>query len=139
MGKDVIVTHKMYPKIIGFRKDWTNYGTIATAHLFFKVLSETSALSLIMETNSVLIYQLLDAVSEACANLDDLVEEKEDQLPTNMEIIDEEPEEDSITIKVSATNATLKQYTKAKNLTEEDRRKLKKKVKIATQISNLVM
>ena len=74
MGKDVIVTHKMYPKIIGFRKDWTNYGTIATAHLFFKVLSETSALSLIMETNSVLIYQLLDAVSEACANLDDLVE-----------------------------------------------------------------
>ena len=88
LGKDVIVTRKMYPKIIDFCKDWIN--------------CETSALSLIMETDSVLSYQLLDAVSEACANLDDLVEEKEDQLPTNMEIIDEEPEEDSINIKVSA-------------------------------------
>ena len=117
MGKDVIVTHKINPKIIGFCKDWTNYGTIATAHLFCKVLSETSALSLIMETDSVLIYQLLDTVSEVCANLDDLVEEKEDLLPTNMEIIDEEPKEDSVNIKVSATNATLKQYTKAKDLT----------------------
>ena len=130
MGKDVIVTRKVYPKIIGFRKDWTNYGTIATAYLFLNVLSEISALSLIMETDSVLIYQLLVAVSEVCANLDDLVEEKEDQLPTNMEIVDEDPEEDSINIKVSATNATLKQYTKAKDLTEEDRRKIKKNVKI---------
>ena len=86
-------------------------------------------LSLII-TDSILIYQLLDAVSEACASLDDLVEEKEDQLPPNMEIIDEESEEDSINIKVSATNTTLKQYTKAKDLTEEDWQKLKKKVKI---------
>ena len=111
MRKDVIVTCKMYPKIIGFHKDWTNYGTIAIAHLFFKVLSETSALSLIMETDSILIYKLLDTVSETCANLDDLVEEKEDQMPTNMAIIDEEPQEDSVNIgnKCNTQNNTQKQ------------------------------
>ena len=106
-GKDGIVTRKLYPKIVGFRKDWTKYSTIAIANLFFKVLSETSKLALIMETDSVLIYQLLDAIHDASSNLNDLISDKDEPLPTNIDIITEQPEKDSMIVKVSAASATL--------------------------------
>ena len=58
-GVDSLVTKKMYPKISGMRKKFTQFGWFAAAILFYKVLNETSQLSLYMESDSVLIYHVL--------------------------------------------------------------------------------
>ena len=53
---DSLVTKKMYQKIIGMQKKFTQFGWFAAAILFYKVLNETLHLSLYMERDSVLIY-----------------------------------------------------------------------------------
>lgn len=58
-------------------------------------------------------------------NLGDLIEEKNHPLPATIDIKAEEPEEDFVNAKLSATNITLKQYKKKK-----DQKNLKRKVKI---------
>ena len=63
-GVDSLVTKKMYPKIIGVRKKFTQFGWFAAAILVYKVLNKTSQLSLYMENDSVLIYQLSSKIKE---------------------------------------------------------------------------
>ena len=75
-----------------------------------------------METNSILIHQLLDTVINMYPNLGDLIEEKNHPLPATIDIKAEEPEEDFVNAKLSATNITLKQYKKKK-----DQKNLKRK------------
>ena len=67
-GIDLLVTKKMYPKIIGMRKKFTQFGWFAAVILFYKVLNETSQLLLYMESDLVLIYQLSSKVKETCFN-----------------------------------------------------------------------
>lgn len=100
-GKDAIVTKKMYPKIVGFRKEWSNYKTIATANLYFQVLCETSRLCLTMESNSVLIYDVLEAVRSVQTNLKELSEDESvEELPANIKVIKDNREKDVINVKV---------------------------------------
>ena len=58
-GIDLLVTKKIYPKIIGMQKRFTQFGWFAAGIVFYKVLNETSQLSLYMESDSVLIYHVL--------------------------------------------------------------------------------
>ena len=67
-GIDLLVTKKMYPKIIGMRKKFTQFGWFAAVILFYKVLNETSQLLLYMESDLVLIYQLSSKVKETSFN-----------------------------------------------------------------------
>ena len=130
-GKDRLVTKPMYPKIVRFRKKWSKYSTLAITNLFVKVLSETSQLSLIMENDSMLIYQIFDAVRNTRENLKDLVDEKEDVLPQNIAIISQDRDNDTMKIKVSAANATFKEMTRLGNTPIDDRDKeLKRKITV---------
>ena len=71
----------------------------AAAILFYKVLNETSHLSLYMESALVLIYQLSSKIKETCFNLQEISEEEGyEYLPSNVEIIDEDLENDLIVI-----------------------------------------
>ena len=97
-GVDSLVTKKMYPKIIGMRKKFTQFGWFAAAIQFYKVLNETSQLSLYMESDSILIYQLSSKIKETCFNFQEFSEEYYEYLPSNVEIIDEDSENDLIVI-----------------------------------------
>ena len=98
-GVDSLVTKKMYPKIIGMRKKFTQFGWFAAAILFYKVLNETSQFSLYMESDSVLIYQLSSKIKETCFNLQEILEEEDYKyLPSNVETVDEDLENDLIVI-----------------------------------------
>ena len=104
LGVDSLVTKKMYPKIIGMRKKFMQFGWFATAILFYKVLNETSQLSLYIESDSVLIYQLSSKIKETCFNLQEILEEEDYKyLPSNVEIIDKDLENDSI-VMISTSN-----------------------------------
>ena len=59
-GIDSLVTKKMYPKIIVMRKKFMQSGWFAVAILFYKVLNETSQLSLHMESDSVISVEFQD-------------------------------------------------------------------------------
>ena len=75
----------------------------AAAILFYKVLNETSQLSLYMESDSVLIYQLSSKIKETCFNLQEISEEEGyEYLPSNVEIIDEDLENDLIVITLTS-------------------------------------
>ena len=98
-GVDSLVTKKMYPKIIGMRKKFTQFGWFAAAILFYKVLNETSQFSVYMESDSVLIYQLSSKIKETCFNLQEILEEEDYKyLQSNVKIIDKDLENDSIVI-----------------------------------------
>ena len=73
-GNRRIVTKEIYPKIVGFRKkwSWSKFEFIATANLYFEDLKETAHLSLLLESDGLLIYQLVEAVKEVYDNHDDL-------------------------------------------------------------------
>ena len=74
--------------------DW-----FAAAILFYKVLNETSQFSLYMESDSVLIYQLSSKIKETCFNLQEILEEEDYKyLPSNVETIDKDLENDLIVI-----------------------------------------
>ena len=68
LGIDSLTTKKMYSKIIGMRKKFTQFGWFAAAILFYKVLNETSQLSLYMKSDLVLKYQLSSKIKETCFN-----------------------------------------------------------------------
>ena len=59
----------MFPKIVGFRKKWSNFEFIATANLYLKVLKEVALLSLLVEIDGLIIYQPAEAVKEVYNNL----------------------------------------------------------------------
>ena len=103
-GIDSLVTKKMFPKIIGMQKKIMLFGWFATAILFYKVLNKTSQLSLFIESDSVLIYQLSSKIKETCFNLQEILEEEDYKyLPSNVEIIDKDLENDSI-VMISTSN-----------------------------------
>lgn len=80
----------MYPKIVGFCKKWSKFEFIATANLYFEDLKETAHLSLLLESDGFLIYQLVEAVKEVYDNHDDLCNDVDfdhlpfDHLPCNV-------------------------------------------------------
>ena len=131
-GKDRIVTKEMYPKIVGFRKKWSKFVFIGSANLYFQVLNGTALLSMLMESDSVMIYQLEQYVKEICSNLNDLATTNEyDFLPFNIEEIGiEEREksnwmlEDSMKTKVTASTAPLKLAKRMKTMSDEERTKV---------------
>ena len=103
-GIDSLVTKKMFPKIIGMQKKIMLFGWFATAILFYKVLNKTSQLSLCIESDSVLIYQLSSKIKETCFNLQEILEEEDYKyLPSNVEIIAKDLENDSI-VMISTSN-----------------------------------
>ena len=104
-GVDSLVTKKMYPKISGMRKKFTQFGWFAAAILFYKVLNETSQLSLYMENALVLIYQLSSKIKETCFNLQEISEEDYEYFPSNVEIIDEDLENNLIVITPTSNGA----------------------------------
>ena len=56
-------------------------------------------MSLCIESYSVLIYQLSSKIKETCFNLQEILEEEDYKyLPSNVEIIDKDLENDSIVI-----------------------------------------
>ena len=55
-GKEWLVTKKMYPKIIGFKKKWRELKFLASANTFFGVLNETAHVSYLMEGDAAMIY-----------------------------------------------------------------------------------
>ena len=88
------------------RKKFMQFGWFAAAILFYKVLNETSQLSLYMESDSVLIYQLSSKIKETCFNLQEILEEEDyEHLPSNVEIIDEDLENDLIVITPASNGA----------------------------------
>ena len=105
-GVDSLVTKKMYPKIIGMRKKFMQFGWFAAAIQFYKVLNETSQLSLYMESDSVSIYQLSSKIKETCFNLQGISEEEDYKyLPSSVEIIDKDLENDLIVITRTSNGA----------------------------------
>ena len=108
-GKDAIVTRLMFPKIIGLHKKWSMFEWIGVANLFYKVLLETSYLSLSMENNSVLLYELYGFLRDICCNLQELVDDEDyEYLPKSVTVSNENEDEDLIDIEVTAMNAPLK-------------------------------
>ena len=114
-GKGSLVTKEMYPRIIGFRKKWSKLQFLASANMFFRVLNETGHLSLLMEADTAMIYQLHNAVEDAISNLNDIANEEDTKLfPPNVKIIKETHESenflmaDSVTISVAASNVPQK-------------------------------
>ena len=96
----------MYPKIIGMRKKFTQFGWFAAVILFYKVLNETSQLLLYMESDLVLIYQLSSKVKETCFNQQEILEEEDyEYLPSNVEITDEDLENGLIVITPTSNGA----------------------------------
>ena len=55
-GKESLVTKKMYPKIIGFKKKWKELKFLASANTFFGVLNETAHVFYLMEGDAAMIY-----------------------------------------------------------------------------------
>ena len=130
-GKHSLVTKEMYPKIVGYRKKWSNFEFIGSANLYYQVLKETAHLSLLMQSDNALIYHVWDAVKETCNNLRDIQnDDNYDYFPFNIEEagdgdIHNWMLEKSIKIKVSAVNSTLKTSEKLKGFSEEEAEKLK--------------
>ena len=82
------------------------FGWFAAVILFYKVHNETSQLSLYMESDSVLIYQLSSKIKETCFNLQGISEEEDyKHLPSNVEIIDKDLENDLIVITRTSNGA----------------------------------
>ena len=110
-GIDSLVTKKMYQKSIGLRKKFMLFGWFAAAILFYKVLNETLQLSQYMESDLVLIYQLSSKIKETCFNLQEISEEEDYKyLPSNVEIIDKDLENDLIVITPTSNGTENKEF-----------------------------
>ena len=139
-GVNSIVTKEMYSKLVGFRKKWGKFEFVATTNLYYRVLRETSHLSLVMESESILIYQVANAVKEACEALKDVKDEDGyDYLPFNVEYVGDGDENnflmrDSRIVQVSAANENLKQ---TKMMSEEDRKECESKIHVVKDKFNL--
>ena len=83
-----LVTKEMFPKIVGFQKKWSKFFFIATANLYFEVLNKTAHLTLLMKSDGIMIYQVVNFVKELCDNLTDVsTSEDYDFPPFNVEEI----------------------------------------------------
>ena len=114
-GKDSLVTKEMYPKIVGYQKKWLKLEFLASANMFYRILNETGHLSLIMESDTALIYQLCDVVKETISNLQDIADEEDTcLLPDNIKIIKETRQSenflmaDTVTVAATASNVSNK-------------------------------
>ena len=95
-------------------------GWFAAAILFYKVLNETSQLSLHMESDSVIIYQLNSKIKETCFNLQDILEEVDyEYLPSNVEIIDKDLENDLIVITPTSNGTKNNEEFQLTGITED--------------------
>ena len=108
----------MYPKIIGIRKKFAQLGWFAPTILFYKVLNKTSQLSLYMDSDSFLIYQLSSKIKETCFNLPEISEEDYEYFPSNVEIIDEDLGNDLIVITPTSNGAENNEELKLSGVTE---------------------
>ena len=70
-----LVTAEMKLRLAGYRRKWVSYEFLGACHFFQKVLKETKKLSLLMEKDSALIYELHEAVVQAEENIGDLKDE----------------------------------------------------------------
>ena len=106
-GVDLLVTKKNIPKDYGImKKKFMQFCWFAAAILFYKVLNETSQLSLYMESNLVLICQLSSKIKETCFNLRKTTGEQDYKyLPSNVKRIVKDLENDLIVI-TPASNGT---------------------------------
>ena len=104
-GVDLLVTKKNIPKDYGImKKKFMQFCWFAAAILFYKVLNETSQLSLY--SNLVLIYQLSSKIKETCFNLRKTTGEQDYKyLPSNVKRIVKGLENDLIVI-TPASNGT---------------------------------
>ena len=139
-GNERLVIKEMFPKLIGFRKKWSKLPFIATANLYFEVLNETAHLSLLMESDSIMIYQVVDFVQELSDNLTD-TSRSEDYafLPFNVEEIGIGDRlnwmlEDSMKTRVSACAGTVQAAKRLKTMSEEKRKVAEVKIKVAKEI-----
>ena len=67
--------------------------------LFYKVLNETSNLSCLLESNSILIYQLYEFARDTAYNLGKLTSDDDyGYLPPTVKIIEKDSEDDSVGI-----------------------------------------
>ena len=83
-----LVTKEMFPKIVGFQTKWSKFLFIATANVYFEVLNETAHLSLLTESDGIMIHQVVDFKQELPDNLTDLSRSKDyNFLPLNVEEI----------------------------------------------------
>ena len=102
------------------RKKFMQSGWFAAAILFYKVLNETSQFSLYMESDSVLIYQLSSKIKETCFNLQEILEEEDYKyLPSNVEIIDKDLENDLIVITPTSNGAKNNEEFQLTGITED--------------------
>ena len=77
-------------------------------------------LSLHMESDSVIIYQLNSKVKETCFNLQDILEEVDyEYLPSNVEIIDKDLENDLIVITPTSNGAKNNEEFQLTGITED--------------------
>ena len=71
-GNEQLVTKEILPKIVGFQKKWSKFLSIATENLYFEVLNEAAHLSLPMESDGIMMYQVVDFVQELSDKSTDL-------------------------------------------------------------------
>lgn len=135
-GKNSVVTKDMYPKIVGFRKKWLKFEFIIVVGMYLKVLNQTSHLCYMFESDSVLIYQLREAIQDTIENLEEmLVEDDETEImPQNIKILSETVESENfldantILIQAESTNVSAKKLRALNKLPEATRQEAEKNV-----------
>ena len=119
-GRDSLMRKEMYPKIIGFKKKWYDLKVLAGANIFFLALNEAAHLSYLMEADTVMVYQIQEAVEDALMNLNDIAEEEETtSFSMNGNIVKETEGSDnflmanSVTVSISASNVPAHKLKKS--------------------------
>ena len=126
----------MFPKLVGFRKKWSKFLFIATANLYFKVLNESAHLSLLMESDGIMIYKVVDFVQELSDNLTDLSRSEDyDFLPFHVDEIGTGDRlnlmlEDSMKTQVSVSAGTVKVAKRMKLCQKRKEKLLKQRSKL---------
>ena len=121
----------MYTRFGDYRNKWLKYVFVSAAKLFFDVLNETAHLSLLFESESILVYQVKNAVEEILDNLRDISNDGDyDDMPFNVKVTDNRLTGDSVNITVSAMNANLKGIRSMQEMNEEERIEAEKNVTI---------
>ena len=71
-----------------YRNKWLKY-VFVSAKLFFDALNETAHLLLLFESESILVYQVKNAVEEILDNLRDISNDDDyDEMPFNIKVTD---------------------------------------------------
>lgn len=67
-GNERLLTKELLPKIVGFQKKWLKFQHTYT----LKSSMKTAHLVLLMESDGMVIYQVVEFVQELCDNLTDV-------------------------------------------------------------------